>query len=274
MNLRVIESLARRSTFGILRRACGLIVTRLVLVVSCHNEGSRLKAQPFLHLVASKRDVRLLFVDDGSTDATPAILADILSGGGTRISVLTESGNAGEAEAVRRGILAALEERPELVGYWNADLSTPLSELQYFLETFDAHPDVDIVMGARIRMLGRDVNRRSLRHYAGRLFATAASLALGVPVYDTQCGATILRATDAVGHAFRAPFLSRSVMDVEVLARYMAFTGRASALSRICELPVRAWTAGANLRTSKMGVRSTLHALWDLGRIWRQSRRI
>jgi dolichyl-phosphate beta-glucosyltransferase len=251
-------------------------VTRLVLVVPCWNEGSRLKAQPFLHLVASKRDVRLLFVDAGSTDGTGATLADIVSGGGTRISLLTLPRNTGKAEAVRRGVLAALDERPELVGHWEADLSAPLSELQHFLETFDAHPEVDIVMGARIRMLGRDITRRPVRYYAGRLFAAAASIALGAPIYDTQCGAVILRASADASRVFDTPFRSRWVMDVEILARYVAcgaFTSRASAWARIYELPLGVWTPGTHVRGSRPGVRSALRSLWDLAAIWRQFRR-
>ncbi len=241
--------------------------TRLRLVVPCYNEASRLKAQPFLQLVAANRSVTLLFVDDGSTDATPAILADIASGGGDRISVRTLSVNAGKARAVQQGVLAAFEEKPEFVGYWDADLSTSLDELQGFLDVLDAHPMVDIVMGARVRMLGRRIDRRPLRHYAGRLFGTAASLALGVAVYDTQCGAKIFRVTDAVRQAFREPFRSRWVMDVEILSRYIAQVGQQEAGARIYEVPLQAWT---DVPGSKLRLGPAVRALWDLFEIWRR----
>jgi len=218
-------------------------VPRLVLVVPCRNEGSRLKAQPFLRLVAANRDVQLLFVDAGSRDGTAAILADMASGGGTHISVLTLPRRAGLAEASRRGVLAAFGQGPALVSVWDADLSTPLSELASFLEVFDAHPAVDIVMGARIRMLGRDIRRRRLPHYAERVFAGVASFLLGVPVYDTQCGARVFRATDAIAKAFASPFHSRWMMNVEILARYLAATGVASAPAKLYELPLRTWSS-------------------------------
>lgn len=245
------------------------MLTRLVLVVPCHNESRRLAPQAFLQLIAASRAVKLLFVDDGSTDDTKTILADIASGGATRTAVLTLPHNVGKAEAVRQGITVALQEDPEFVGYWDADLSTPLSELPAFLEEFDAHPDVDIVMGARVNMLGRHVDRRPLRHYAGRLFATAASMALRIAVYDTQCGAKVFRTRPPVRAAFAAPFRSRWVMDVEILSRYLAATGRAGIASRIHEVPLQAWT---DVPGSKLGLLPSVRALWDLAGVWRRSR--
>ena len=240
---------------------------RLVLVIPCYNEARRLKPQPFLQLVAAKRDVEILFVDDGSVDATPAALADIVSGGGGRISVLTLKQNEGKANAVRTGMLKAFERQPQYAGYWDADLSTPLSELPAFLDLLEARPDIDIAMGARVNLLGRQVTRRMARHYVGRVFATAASLVLKLQVYDTQCGAKIFRATDLVRRIFERPFRTRWVMDVEILARFSALAGLPSAAAKICEVPLQHWSDVAG---SKIGIRGGTRAIFDLFRIWRR----
>jgi dolichyl-phosphate beta-glucosyltransferase len=242
-------------------------MARLQLVVPCYNEAGRLRSDAFLQLVASRRDVGLLFVDDGSTDATPAILADIVTGGCGKVSVLTLPHNLGKAGAVRRGILAAFDKQPELVGYWDADLSTPLSALQEFIDVLDASPQVEIVIGARVKLLGRRIDRHAFRHYCGRAFATATSLVLHLGVYDTQCGAKIFRANQSVRGAFSAPFRSKWIVDVEILARYIAATGTASAESRICELPLRTWT---EVPGSKLDVWHAVRAVWDLAMIWRK----
>ena len=233
----------------------------LQLVIPCYNEARRLKPDVFLQLTATERDIGLVFVDDGSRDGTAAILADIAARGVPRVTVLTLEENAGKATAVQRGILEALTLGPEFVGFWDADLSTPLTALPAFMEIFRTRPAVEIVMGARVKLLGRDIRRSLVRHYCGRAFATAASFALGIAVYDTQCGAKIFRATDAVRQVFSTPFQSRWIFDVELLARYLAAAGNDQSELRICELPLDSWTAVAG---SKLTVRHAVRAVWDL----------
>jgi dolichyl-phosphate beta-glucosyltransferase len=240
---------------------------RLQLVVPCYNEAGRLEPDAFLQAAASGSDVGLVFVDDGSTDRTAAILTDIATRGGPNVTVLTLSHNLGKARAVQLGILAAFERNPEFVGFWDADLSTPLTALPGFMEMFRTRPRAEIVMGSRVRLLGRDIRRSLVRHYCGRVFATAASFTLGVGVYDTQCGAKIFRATETVRQAFTAPFRSRWIFDVELLARYLSATGTEQSGARIFELPLESWTA---VPGSKLTVRHALRAVWDLAMIARR----
>jgi dolichyl-phosphate beta-glucosyltransferase len=243
---------------------------RVQLVVPCFNEAGRLKPEAFLQFVASRPDIGLVFVDDGSTDATPVILAEVGTRGGANIAVLTLNQNVGKARAVQLGVRAAFERQPEFVGFWDADLSTPLTAVREFMEVFKAKPDVEIVMGARVKLLGRQVTRSLVRHYCGRVFATAASFALGVAVYDTQCGAKIFRATAPVQQAFDSPFRSKWIFDVEILSRYLAATGTAQSGSRIYELPLTSWTA---MPGSKLTVWHGVRAIWDLALIVRASSR-
>jgi dolichyl-phosphate beta-glucosyltransferase len=243
---------------------------RLQLVIPCFNEASRFRSEAFLELVASRSDAGVLFVDDGSTDDTAAILAGVVTRGAGRIRVVTLQRNVGKARAVQRGVQVAFEQRPEFVGYWDADLSTPLAALPEFIDVLEANPLIDIVMGSRVKLLGRHIDRRMIRHYCGRLFATAASLALRTGVYDTQCGAKIFRVNESVRQAFSAPFQSRWIVDVEILARYIAANGPASAEARIFELPLRAWT---DVPGSNLGAWDAVRAVWDLALIARRPAR-
>lgn len=242
---------------------------RLLLVVPCYNEAHRLPQAEFLAAAQRQSDTAFLFVNDGSTDDTADILERLCAAGDGSLATLNLPRNLGKAGAVRSGVLAALQRNPEFIGYWDADLATPLATVRDFLAKLDAHPSIDIVMGARVKLLGRHIERYPFRHYSGRLFATAASLALRVAVYDTQCGAKIFRVTPGTREAFRAPFRSRWVFDVELLARYIAFMGP-DAANHIYELPLMTWidVPGSNVRP-----RHVVQAMWDIARIWWQGSR-
>ena len=241
---------------------------RLQLVIPCYNEASRLDTNMFVRFVTARSDVGLLFVDDGSTDSTLRVLEEIAERSGGKVEILALPRNGGKAQAVQRGVSAAFDKQPELVGYWDADLATPLDAINEFFDVLDRNPDIDIVMGARVKLLGRHIDRHTFRHYAGRVFATAASLALGLDVYDTQCGAKIFRVNSGIRRVFETPFLSRWVFDIEMLARYAHVVGRDRAAASIYEVPLTTWTDVAG---SKVRVRHALRAAWDIARIWRGS---
>ena len=242
--------------------------TRLQLVIPCYNEAPRLDTSTFVRFVAARSDVGMLFVDDGSTDSTVQVLEGLAEKCGGSVDTLLLPRNRGKAHAVHRGMVAAIKKQPELVGYWDADLATPLEAIDEFLDVLDARPDIDIVMGSRVKLLGRRIDRHAYRHYAGRAFATAASLALGLDVYDTQCGAKMFRVNPHIRRVFATPFVSKWVFDVEILARYANLAGMDRAVSSIYELPLTTWT---DVPGSKVRVRHAVRAVWDIARIWRGS---
>ena len=216
----------------------------LVLIVPCFNEAARLDGQAFLDFAASHPDVRLLFVDDGSDDGTSGILDRLKDNAPDRLDVIHLPSNQGKAAAVREGILEGLRGRPDLVGFWDADLSTPLSAVDDFVAFAAKRPDIDIILGSRVMLMGRDIRREAWRHYFGRVFATGVSICLDLPVYDTQCGAKVFRAIETLAAVFEKPFHSPWIFDVEVLARYLRLPveeGDPPRQSRIYELAVPVW---------------------------------
>jgi len=213
-----------------------------IVVIPCFNEAQRLDDRAFVEH-ALRDDCALLFVNDGSTDGTGDLLDELCEVNPASFSVLHLPQNGGKAEAVRRGVLCAFERQPAYVGYWDADLATPLDAIAEFREYLDAHREVEILLGARVRLLGRSIERRLSRHCAGRLFATAASWVLQLPVYDTQCGAKLFRNTDHTRSLFVDPFRTRWIFDVEMLARFVAAAIAAgqSPEELVHELPLGKW---------------------------------
>lgn len=242
------------------------------IVIPCYNESNRLRVDDFVAFVDENPNWNLLFVDDGSTDDTWEILQALVDREGSQMQAIRLAFNSGKAEAVRRGIAAAIASHSAVVGYWDADLATPLNEVERLAAVLDADPACEIVLGARVKLLGRRIQRTRHRHILGRLFATAASFALKLPVYDTQCGAKLFRVTPAIRYAFESPFVSRWIFDVEVIGRYLAANPRKpNRPNAIVEVPLLQW---ADVHGSKLTCRSFMKAGFDLFRAWNYLRKL
>lgn len=232
------------------------------LVVPCFNEAERLDAAVFLDALERSDRLALCFADDGSRDGTAGVLQSLAARAPDRISIVTLDVNRGKAEAVRQGILRSVADGYATVGYWDADLSTPLTEVDALLRVLDSHPNCVAAIGSRWRRLGATIERNAMRHLAGRVFATMASLVLDLPVYDSQCGAKLFTAAVA-REVFAEPFLSKWCFDVEILARIAALKGRATITDAVIEVPLGTWVevGGSKLRA--------VHALGMAIDLWR-----
>jgi dolichyl-phosphate beta-glucosyltransferase len=238
---------------------------RVAIVVPCYNESARLPVAQFEQYLQST-GTEFVFVDDGSTDHTFEILKKIETSYPQQVAVVRCGSNMGKGEAVRRGMNAAFARHMDYVGFWDADLATPLEAIEHFLAEFAIRHDCLMVSGARVKLLGREIDRSVLRHYLGRVFATVASLVLRLPVYDTQCGAKLFRVTPTTVSLFATPFCSRWTFDVEILARYIQKVGSVTAAaSQIIEFPLYIWKDVAG---SKVKPRHFFIALFDLCRIY------
>jgi glycosyltransferase involved in cell wall biosynthesis len=229
---------------------------RVAIVVPCFNEEARLDAEGLAQLLAA-RDVRLVFVDDGSKDGTREVLQRFAREH-ERVDVVALDENRGKAEAVRAGMLAA-SRHATIVGYLDADLATPPDEMLRIVDALRANKSLRAALGARVALLGANIDRKASRHYLGRVFATAASVVLGVRVYDTQCGAKAFRVDAKFADAIATPFSSRWVFDVELLDRLL--DGDAS---RVVEVPLHRWR---DVRGSKLGPGAMARAGFDLAKI-------
>lgn len=245
---------------------------RASLVVPCFNEAKRLDVAAFRSYLSAGHGIRIIFADDGSRDNTVEVLERLCRGYEDSTHILKGGKNRGKAEAVRMGMLYALNDGEQrIVGFWDADLATPLDAVETLLGVLDARPDINMVFGSRVKLLGRTVNRRPIRHYLGRIFATVVSVALGIAIYDTQCGAKLFRVQSGLHQVLTEPFLSKWVFDIEILARYMALSGSdpARVEEMIYEFPLQKWT---DVEGSKVRPKDFFVAFSDVIRIRRKYR--
>jgi len=246
----------------------GAPLSQTTVVIPCYNEAERLDVRAFREYAAGRQGIRFLFVDDGSTDGTAALLRSMRDGDADAFDVVTLPRNMGKSEAVRRGILEAFESGPDYVAFWDADLATPLDAIAEFIDLLDRRPHLEAVIGSRVNLLGRSVRRNLARHYIGRVFATAASAVLRLAVYDTQCGAKMFRVNQDTTKLFQEPFIAGWIFDVEILARMVRArrgTDRPPVSAVICEQPLMTWhdVEGSKVR---LGIFVTVAV--DLARIW------
>ena len=224
------------------------------LVVPCYNEDARLDVAAFYRFLDETPAGALCVVNDGSTDGTLGVLRGMANARPGRLLVVDLPVNVGKAEAVRQGMLKAATWRPfAYVGYWDADLATPFDEASAMLRAAEERPGCLMVLGLRLNRLGASVNRTAVRHYPGRIFATCASLVLGLAVYDTQCGAKLVQAT-IVPRLFDEPFKSRWIFDVELLARLRNLIGHDRMRRDVLEMPLSTWNGvdGSKVRFSAL----------------------
>lgn len=235
-----------------------------VVVVPCYNEASRW-APAYWEAIASHPGVDLIFVDDGSTDATPERIASTVASCGARSIRLHR--NSGKAEAVRQGLLAALEpdSGPETVGFLDADGAFPDIEVRRLVdlgrELLDSD-QYDSLWSARILMAGRGITRHASRHYIGRVISTVVAPLHRYEVYDTQSGFKLFQRSSALEQCLATPFGTRWFPDIELLQRWTASQGRQM---RIWEEPVSGWH---DVGGSKVNRSQYVQLLKDLRRLY------
>jgi dolichyl-phosphate beta-glucosyltransferase len=164
------------------------ILPYLSLVIPAYNEARRLpNTLRELHDYCRRwaRLFEVIIVVESSTDETLA-----LAQAGTKtfpqLKVIGNRIHRGKGFAVRTGMLASAG---ELVFFTDADLSTPLYEIDRALAVFEAERDLQIIVGNRQHPNSQIIRHQSwMREGMGKTFNALVRWLAGIEIRDTQCG--------------------------------------------------------------------------------------
>jgi dolichyl-phosphate beta-glucosyltransferase len=123
-----------------------------------------------------------------------------------------------------------------------------------------------MVFGSRVKLLSNKITRNPMRHYLGRVFATFASITIGLAVYDTQCGAKVFH-NSILKELFFRPFSSRWIFDVEIFMRFR----NSQSIDRAKEVVLDEWTGYDG---SKIRLKDLIRIPFELIKIARNDRKI
>jgi dolichyl-phosphate beta-glucosyltransferase len=214
----------------------------ILIIVPCYNEELRLPLDKFEEFISNYSNIFFLFVNDGSKDNTSELLSASVQKNSSNFFLLDLAKNCGKAEAVRHGMLEGLnQDRYDYIGFIDADLATPLEEIPYLISYANFFSkDKLFIFGSRIKLLGLEIERSTIRHYFGRISATGASICLSLPVYDTQCGIKLFH-KNIIYKLFESPFSSRWLFDVEIFFRLKSLFTEIEFFKILIEVPLRKW---------------------------------
>lgn len=220
------------------------------MIVPCRDEESRLEPAQFNRYLEGIQGRYFLFVDDGSRDGTAAILEGICRTFPGRTRWIRLEKSEGKAVAVRAGMNLALEWREfSCIGYMDADLSTPLWEIDRFLSILFHNTESMMLMGSRLHPDASEIKKHGIAGLGTRIFSGVVSVYMGRRFYDTQCGFKIFR-KEAARNCFADPFKSRWIFDVEVLVRMHHTVSASEDPSAIIEVPLNGWRGRKGSRIS------------------------
>jgi glycosyltransferase involved in cell wall biosynthesis len=239
---------------------------KIAIIVPCYNEFLRLDVAKFQAFVVHNPNFHLWFVNDGSKDDTLSLLNKMAQANPDYIKVLDLPVNGGKAEAIRQGMLLLSSDYGyHYVGFLDADLSAPLEEI-IPLAKIIVEQNLDIVTGARVKLVGKNISRSAVRHYFGRVFATYQDTLLHLGNYDTQCGLKIFE-TNFAKKLFAEKFTSSWFFDIELFVRARIALGSEQYQHRVAEIPLNEWK---EVKGSKLKLTDFLKAPFEVLKIYKK----
>lgn len=232
-----------------------LSMQKIAIIIPCYNEEKRLQTDLLQYLLVNT-SVNLYLANDGSTDTTLDVIKKFSAIHDQRTFVLHYTQNQGKAQTIQKSVQHILKKDCyDFIGYFDADFSTPVTELFRMLNTVNEN-NHSFLFGSRVLLLNTKIQRKWYRHIIGRVVVTIINFKFKLGIYDTQCGAKIFSSSVAKV-AFRDIFYTSWLFDVEVFIRLK----KEKLLHLGHEFPLKEWK---DIEGSKLGFQSAFKILKEL----------
>lgn len=188
----------------------------LSFVVPAYNEEKRISKslhQLITYISQVPWSIEVLVVIERSQDRTLEVVKKIV-GAHPAFRIFENDVQRGKGYAVKTGMLQA---RGEIVFFMDADLSTPLKEIEKFVEEFAAQPELMVAVGSRRHPDSELMKKQSwLRRNMGSVFNKIVQSFAIRGIEDTQCGFKAFR-REAIVPVFSRQSIDGFAFDVEIL---------------------------------------------------------
>lgn len=187
----------------------------LSIVIPIYNEEALLKNSieqiyNFLKENDKITSYEVICVDDGSKDSTRQILESSKSLY-PNLTINQKRPNRGKGFSVKEGIQMATK---DYVLFFDADLSTPLPEINNFIDEMNSS-QTDIIIGSR-NISNSKTERSFKRTLISKTFAILKKLICNIYYQDTQCGFKFFK-TNVAKDIFSKVTIDGFTFDVEML---------------------------------------------------------
>lgn len=237
-------------------------VFNMTMIVPCYNEEKRLDLNYWEHVVLATKDIKWIFIDDGSSDNTSELLSQIPGG----VEVKRLSSNLGKAEALRLGFQDATLQDNEVIGFIDADQSFDREEVVQMCKKYRHRAEWNfsnqnyIAVFMSRNSISNDVASLggAFRKLFGTLISKINSAIWSELPSDTQCGFKFFKVSDKLLLALHDSFSNSWFFEIEMLMRIRSIQGNPLVINVV---PLKYCFHVKDSKTSKG---NTLNSVWQV----------
>ena len=142
---------------------------RICIVIPFYNESERLGDCSYLEKLEQNKAIDFIYVNDGSTDNTFSILTNKFP---TK-KIITYKENKGKGGAVREGLLYAVSNGYDVVGFLDSDGAFSIGDVGRILNSseglFRDDPNLGMIIGSRARTSENNIKRSISRSLTSKV---------------------------------------------------------------------------------------------------------